>query len=368
MYDQSNLNICLADSCVVAKRILYATLAFQRSRHLDTALESSTSTQLQALCRALSNGLHAASPDDSCSPSLRELCSCIAASYPLLLAALEELEIQETPANTRPQAIASIVVLSRNLLGAVQRLALDSVRERRQQEKKSKGKPRSNTKARKMSPEHENGSLAELSALLKNTMRQQVRSLDLQKESHCQVFKGMLSILLNHVGCSLSLLVFPGPDPDEDDATVIKPHELRKYPETDAVDITAALELEAPFLVSILKFTLSYLREQEKSLPLRCREMLGGTIKDVDNSALPQKIEKRLQDTLMRGVFGEEDEKFRDAFARPPTPEDIGGEDIPIGSEEEENMPEWFIGQVWELLGWDILSGEMASTKRRMKE
>jgi len=86
--------------------------------------------------------------------------------------------------------------------------------------------------------------------------------------------------------------------------------------------------------------------------------------KDGSNSsfsnAFAKQVKEKLQNTLLKGVFGGDDETFRDCLQLPPVPENGTGETPPSQVDPAELTPEWFTGEVWRILGWDILAGDGA--------
>lgn len=63
---------------------------------------------------------------------------------------------------------------------------------------------------------------------------------------------------------------------------------------------------------------------------------------------------------LLKGVFGGDDEMFRDCLQLPLVPENGTGETPPSQVDPAELTPEWFTGEVWRILGGDILAGDGA--------
>ena len=284
-------------------------------------------------------------------------------SHTLILSVLGHLPSAADLEFDLPRVTNSIAELFQTLLVTLHKLALIEVT-RRNEEQSSKDKnAESNTKALKKSPEQWTASFALSAALLLRTIQHIVAAFDLDILWHCFVFKSMLSVLLDHTGSIVSLLVFADPTNIEGDKLLEQPGRWRQDFDPGVETTIVATEMEVPYVLAVLRFTLRYLRERRKTLPIGSREIIGGSLTDIDNDMLLQKIEKRLQDTLLRGVFGADDEKFVEAFTRPSTPDNNDIEGFLEDVREEENKPEWFIGQVWELLGWDIISGRMAITE-----
>jgi len=96
-----------------------------------------------------------------------------------------------------------------------------------------------------------------------------------------------------------------------------------------------------------------------ENLPLRTLQQSSG-----DNSNnLVTPIFRRLQNTLIRGIFGDaHSECFQETFEMPkeailPERETVEGG----GAEEGDNIEEKkFMKQLWEMVGWDVLQLEMS--------
>lgn len=74
----------------------------------------------------------------------------------------------------------------------------------------------------------------------------------------------------------------------------------------------------------------------------------------ISNNTFATKIRNKLQHTLLRGVFGDDDESFKEAIRRPDMK--IVDDDVDVACNGRENAGEWFVGEVWALVGWDSLT------------
>ena len=77
---------------------------------------------------------------------------------------------------------------------------------------------------------------------------------------------------------------------------------------------------------------------------------------NIENNGYAGAVVDKMQNTLLRALFGDQDEAFRDSLRRPAKVERIDDtEDLMVGTEEDITS-EWFIGEVWNSVGWDILT------------
>ncbi|KAL4940888.1 hypothetical protein BDV06DRAFT_230054 [Aspergillus oleicola] len=171
--------------------------------------------------------------------------------------------------------------------------------------------------------------------------------LDLCCIEHRQLLEGFLYILLSRAGKTLCLFVFQG--------LQLEPS-LRADP--DSLPIPAGLvgaelddkslggaQMNAVYLVWLLRKALTVLDAQPSSsgaAPLAQSDFMSS-------------IKARLQSTLVQSVFGE-DSSFGPALERPTQPEGLDFESfLKRQTTYESSVPEWYIQEVWDLLGWDML-------------
>jgi hypothetical protein len=70
---------------------------------------------------------------------------------------------------------------------------------------------------------------------------------------------------------------------------------------------------------------------------------------------LPLRVKKKLQNTLLSAVFGG-DPMFKGSLKGPELPGEAELEKLRTHeSIPEKTVPDWFVQEVWALLGWDIL-------------
>lgn len=289
-----------------------------------------------------------------------DLSQQLSISYKLLLAAIDTTADRETRTLTAAQLIGGAIGIFQTTLGRLHKVVLEELTRLEVEEASKRRKPKSNMKAPK-TPDQERRTFTGFATTLVHILRQLFTALDLTKPIHCQLFKALFTALLDHVGSALSTLVFADPEQPKTDNGLAQPVGLQHVSHLDTTTAIAAGELEAPFLIAILRAALAFLQLNESKTPVHARELMTGASETIDNTLLHEKVQRRIQNTLLRGVFGDEDQVFREAFTREPTPVD---EQQALGemlgeAEEQDDKAQWFTGQVWELLGWDVLSGKM---------
>lgn len=185
-------------------------------------------------------------------------------------------------------------------------------------------------------------------------------ALDLSQLPHNRVLEGLVCVFLDHLGSSLSLVVFADVDAAASNAAqlgFLPPRGLLDTSDHDQRAATKTTEYEARFLVTILRHLVLCIDKQQSLMKSESAPLL--TLKKsltTSNGAFAERVRVKLQNTLLRGVFGDDDESFRDALRRPLT--NIVDDDVDVPSNGREEPGEWFVGEVWRLLGWSILTGQ----------
>lgn len=166
-----------------------------------------------------------------------------------------------------------------------------------------------------------------------------VRMLDKLQEKHQGLFDAIVSVLLQHVGESMALHLWGllGHDFTTNHAI---PGGLIEVKRNGVWDAISAAKIEAPFLVQLLKGLL---------------QTNGPKNMIQTNTA----VLEALQTSLLQGVFGDDDEVpwYEACSNAVPHLRTIEKADPDAELYYEDRDDDWFLTQVWELLGWDIMLG-----------
>ena len=200
--------------------------------------------------------------------------------------------------------------------------------------------------------------------LLSGNAMHVLSAIDLDAPCHLDLLEGCMCALLDHISSSLSRAVFTDPDETQGAALfrgVKPPRGLCDNTDLQTDTVIQAVQIEAPYLVQILERTMHMIDSHQARISSGSAPMFSlskdGT---VTKSAFVQKIHNKLQNTLLQGVFGDEAGAFADALRRPSKPDVDLAEDVPASPEERTS--EWFVREVWLLVGWSILSSTATST------
>ncbi|KAL4968872.1 uncharacterized protein BDV14DRAFT_196680 [Aspergillus stella-maris] len=181
---------------------------------------------------------------------------------------------------------------------------------------------------------------------LTSLLHRMLAKLDLSHTEHRQLLEGFLYTLLNRAGKTLCHFVFQD---------LRLQTELRAVPEglplpTGLIDAKlddksfGGAQMDAVYLVWLLRKALAVLDVQPSS-----PDAASSTQTEFISS-----IKARLQSTLVQAVFGEDSSLGR-TLERPGKPESREIERLLERSTQKSSIPEWYIQEVWDLLGWDIL-------------
>lgn len=216
-----------------------------------------------------------------------------------------------------------------------------------------------------------------LTSLLSGTMRQ----LDSKQDSHRDMFEGFLHNILSKLGNRIYTINFSQPraasiadeteahlPPDDPESETNSPsHNVRK----DSIPLRQA-HLEAPYLLHLLKQSLaltpSFLsptinnNKDTTTATKLTRSKTTPKPGTTKKTSLSLATKERLQSTLVTAIFGpegidEESDLFLTGLQLPPA--EAGGGNVTVPRVKEVEIGEWFQGEVWRLLGWEVLGGEM---------
>jgi hypothetical protein len=193
------------------------------------------------------------------------------------------------------------------------------------------------------------------------------------------LFEGYLYVFLNRVGAVLSVVEFKDilttPDLQVSSEKLPLPGGLgRAGIDGNVETITAtaaACEMETYHLVWLLEKAIALVH----SISIKSSLFEKTTTSSSDSSKagkssnaglLLRLTKKRLQSTLLKAVFHEDEPLFLDSLAKPqhlPTDNSKTRD-----TKESESASEWFLREVWRLLGWDILESVWKCEKENLTE
>jgi hypothetical protein len=164
------------------------------------------------------------------------------------------------------------------------------------------------------------------------------------------ILEGYLFVLLRRVGTVLSAIEFnemvSNPELQASETKLPLPDGLVRAGCSDAVSFQAS-QFEAIHLAWLLEKAVALVY----SLSMKSPFSVSDGLRPVQNEkeSLLRFTKKKMQRTLLKAVFREDEPLFLDSLKRPQPGK------ISIMGTEDEMDSEWFSREVWRLLGWDIL-------------
>lgn len=175
------------------------------------------------------------------------------------------------------------------------------------------------------------------------------------------LFEGYLYVFLTRVGTVLSVLEFKDmlatPDLQASSDKLPLPGGLRRAAingKGRAIEETViAYETETRHLVWLLEKAVALVHSISMKSSLSHDTTAHSDGKDSNAGLLLNLSKKRLQNTLLKAVFHEEEPLFVESLKKPQNP---AGDEMKLRIDgKSEPASEWFSREVWRLLGWDIL-------------
>lgn len=207
-----------------------------------------------------------------------------------------------------------------------------------------------------------------LASLLSGILKQ----LDPKQDPHKDVFEGFLFCTLSKLGNRIYTINFLHPRA-ADIMEELETASCSDESDTETTSITVPIpvrqaQLEAPYLLHLLKQSLaltpSFLNPPtatSKSAKTKTNPKPGS----VSKATLGLAAKERLQATLVSAIFGSESiGEDSDLFVECLRMPEAGGGNVTVPRVKEAEVGEWFQGEVWRLLGWEVLGREMNSRMR----
>ncbi|EQL37704.1 hypothetical protein, variant [Blastomyces dermatitidis ER-3] len=305
-------------------------------------------------------------------PGLQHVLKGICPSYPLLLQTLNKLSDSDDAGSGIGVLTYHIIQLFQKTLGHMHQYIISKGKESIAQgiPAGKKGKQRSKTKMTKTPASPLITSDEELTLnLFSHFLASMILSLNPVKPQENSLLEGFLFSILEKVGRTLCLFVFKELYSNSD--LRLNPAKLpmpgnfdKEYPARGEMAIAQrAAECEARHLIWILERAIAFTDQFE-----RPSDVINGDLvlpettlpKGPPSEGILQRAKTKLQNTLLKGIFGENEPKFRDSLKVPEKPsyslpEVSSGRSFDSAATDP---AEWFTQEVWRLIGWDVLLDE----------
>ncbi|KAL9618049.1 MAG: hypothetical protein Q9160_007178 [Pyrenula sp. 1 TL-2023] len=192
-----------------------------------------------------------------------------------------------------------------------------------------------------------------------NFLQHMFYTLDLEHQTSNELLEAYGCVLLDHIGQCLSLQVFAQDIehvPNNAHPRFVQPKVLKSLENCEIEIRQQAVLQQSQCLVHLLRQFMAFITDRESLMSTKSPPLLG-VPKDplFFHQSFADRIRSKLQNTLMQGVFGEDDLAFRDSLKIPEATALRNQTSEACDSGTLLDKPEWFIGQLWETLGWNIL-------------
>ncbi|KAK2776252.1 hypothetical protein FQN53_002750 [Emmonsiellopsis sp. PD_33] len=306
----------------------------------------------------------------SLAPDIRQTLRGLTQSCPVILRALNKLSDNDQKCSGIGVITYHLVKFFQRALDHLHQYAVSKIKAKVAQEKgpNKKSKQRSRTKTTKTSApnvtandtEEEEGTLKAFSHLIA-TM---ILSLNPIRPEENDLLEGFLYAVLEHVGKTLCLFVFKelhsNPALRSNSEKLPMPgnfNELNLC--ADKMDIAQrAAGLEARHLIWILERAIAFTDQFENLPTIPASEDRDPAASDQSPPGILESVKVKLQNTLLKGIFGEEGHEFNNSLKLPEMPSySVADGDLFRWSyaDAEKDPSEWFTQEIWRLVGWDVL-------------
>lgn len=201
-----------------------------------------------------------------------------------------------------------------------------------------------------------------------------IKQLDPKQDPHKDIFEGFLFCVLSKLGDRIYTINFQRPRAADimselEAASSLDEEDIEPTPSPPFPAAVRQAQLEAPYLLHLLKQSLaltptflSPTASTSKSTKPKANPKPGS----ISKATLGLAAKERLQATLVSAIFGLESvDEDSDLFVESLRMPMAGGGNVTVPRVKEAEVGEWFQGEVWRLLGWEVLGKEM---NNRMRE
>ena len=289
-------------------------------------------------------------------------------TFPYLVESLRKIENSAEGPLFRGQVVYGCVEIFRDLLQHIctlsvihadHKLALPLTQNLRRSRTRIGQRPESPPQQTPSSTE-KSGSIWKLCNLLLNL----ASNLDINRSSDNDIMEGLLYFLISRVGAALKIFVFEDDYPEDFLGAPSSGSQITAiHPDYEKNQRNA--KSQAAYLIHLLDRLIPFARDGSgnaihSSLPSPATPPFG--IKQQKLTKIPISA---LQDTLLHAIFGASAEPadFSDTLAPPTPPEENLRQDVAdklLRESEEGGVEDWFKREVWRVVGWDVLGGQIA--------
>jgi hypothetical protein len=199
-----------------------------------------------------------------------------------------------------------------------------------------------------------------------------IKQLDPKQDPHRDIFEGFLFCILSKLGNRIYTVNFQHPRAadimKELEAASPSDEEDRETTSNPVPTAVRQAQVEAPYLLHLLKQSLALTPSFLSPTPSASKSTKSKTNPkpgSITKATLGLAAKERLQATLVSAIFGSESiDEDSDFFMESLKMPAAGGGTFTVPRVKEVEVGEWFQGELWRLLGWEVLGKEMNDRMR----
>ncbi|KAF2180900.1 hypothetical protein K469DRAFT_590807 [Zopfia rhizophila CBS 207.26] len=332
----------------------------QTSRAIGSVISSVSKHRSRRIFHIAAGNQRASTPLEKEQSELSSIIRASARAFTSLLVGLNKISSNDTGNRLSSLVIYECVKMFQRVLNSITESARSTASARTtSQQNSNKGRTKATSSGKDANP----------SRTLAQFLNALISYLDKSDPNHRELFEGFLFVLLERIGKRLFYCTFDRDRSATVDGDIAFPtaHDhsaVIATKETEAL----AIRLEAPSLIIILERAVAlapyHLNTRSTSTtsaskPAKSTNLARpSTTKPLlyaSRTPLSEQAKDRLQRTLINCMFGEEThDEFSDVLRMPAR---LGG--LPaVQKVDDGDVGEWFRGEIWRLVGWDLLGRE----------
>ncbi|KAK5060040.1 hypothetical protein LTR84_009924 [Exophiala bonariae] len=294
---------------------------------------------------------------------LEEITSVFQRAYPTILRSLQAMSERSRKDQPSP-GVSMIVKLFQIFLGQLHQSALDEL-VRQQQKVRLKKKPtRTKTGEQTAGDDEHTAAIHDRQyKVLVRVLVSMITTLNVTQPAHAELLEGLMCSLLDHIGSSLAVLIFADSTlSSKEGGGICPPVGLLHVAHLNTKDAIDTAKLEAPWLINVLRKAMTYTCANTEAMSHESViQFLPASWNQLKGSRLQEGLKQTLQHTLLRGVFGDDDDTFGEALRRTDTEDDTDNVKSTSLATRALDPADFFVAQLWDILGWGILSGQRST-------
>lgn len=283
-------------------------------------------------------------------PTLNECCIAAKNIWSMLFSKLRsDTSSPENANDTYDAIVAPFCMVVETFLGRLHQYCLDEADRRMKLAKRNNNIRRSKAKA----PLHKDFGKSKLfkhnCGIIASALAHMLAIATTLQQKHQRLFEAIASIYLKHLGSAMSLHVFGDPNNSDDGGLLAPLRGIEDVSHIETKDALLTTQLEAPYLVTVLK---GLMRSEGSTNDI---SKLNDHQTNTRDNRISSVVLHKLQSRLIRGIFGDDIEPNAGSGSMHVRPMNVDPAEYCEGPSQNYESEDWFLSQVWHLIGWDIL-------------